>query len=193
MHINSTSKTNSRPNRSGRSARSDAYQTRLLDGASPVALQENEAFIDGKIFVRDSFGGYMPKEKLLVRARIRTPGDAVGELARIRMSEQERFMVILLDGSNAVIESVVVTVGLVNQSQVHPRETFRPAVAQNAVSIILAHNHPSGNLEPSESDLAATRRLAEAGRLLGIPVMDHVIVASTGFKSIRESHPAYFS
>lgn len=193
MHNNSTLKTFSQPYRGGRASRPNACQTHLLDCASPVSLQENEAFIDGKIFVRDSFGGYMPKEKLLERTKIRKPADAAGELAQIRMAEQEHFMVILLDGSNAIIESNVVTVGLVNQSQIHPRETFRQAVAQNAVTIILAHNHPSGNLEPSESDLAATRRLVEAGKVLGIPVMDHIIVASTGLKSLREGYPAYFS
>ena len=101
-------------------------------------------------------------------------------------------MVLTLDGNNQLISNHIVTVGLVNQSQIHPRETFRCAILHNAVSIMIAHNHPSGNLEPSESDLAATRRLCESGKTLGIPLLDHLIVSSEGFVSLRERYPAYF-
>src|SRR5688572_4634913 len=73
-----------------------------------------------------------------------------------------------------VVRSHMVTIGLANQSQVHPRETYKWAVRHNAESIMVAHNHPSGNLESSESDLAATRRLCEAGKLMGIPLLDHL-------------------
>jgi DNA repair protein RadC len=92
-----------------------------------------------------------------------------------------------------VIKKHVVTVGLVNQSQIHPRETFRSALIDNATSILLAHNHPSGVMEASESDLAATRRLVEASKILGIPVLDHLIVGGAGFLSIRERYTAYFA
>lgn len=127
------------------------------------------------------------------RLRIRTPKDALPVLAGLRSSAQENFVVITLDGNNQVIKVHPVTVGLANQSQIHPRETFHPAVSDRAVSILIAHNHPSGNLEPSESDLAATRRLVEASRTLGIPILDHLIVAENGFLSMRERCPAPFA
>lgn len=126
------------------------------------------------------------------RLRIRTPKDALPMLAFLRASAQENFVVITLDGNNQVIKLHPVTVGLANQSQIHPRETFHPAVADRAVSILIAHNHPSGNLEPSESDLAATRRLVEVSRTLGIPILDHLIVTDAGFLSLRERFPACF-
>lgn len=127
------------------------------------------------------------------RLRIRAPKDALPLLGALRKSAQENFVVITLDGNNQVIKVHAVTVGLANQSQIHPRETFHPAVADRAVSILLAHNHPSGNLEASESDLAATRRLVDVGRTLGIPVVDHLIVCEGGCLSLRERYPAYFA
>lgn len=126
------------------------------------------------------------------KIKIRVPKDVLPFLDAITHAEQECFMVITLDGNNQVISHHLVTVGLVNQAQVHPRETFRKAVQHNAVSIMVAHNHPSGNLEPSESDLIATRRLCESGKTLGIPLLDHLIVSSDGFTSLRERYPAYF-
>jgi len=78
-----------------------------------------------------------------------------------------------------------VSIGSLNASIVHPREVFKPAVIASAASIVLVHNHPSGDPEPSEEDLAITKRLVEAGELLGIAVLDHVIVASRGVVSLR--------
>ena len=89
------------------------------------------------------------------KIKIRTPKDALPFTEKIRNMEQEAVMVILLDGANQFISSEVVTIGLVNQSQIHPREVYKHAIRQNAVSILLVHNHVSGNLEPSESDLIA--------------------------------------
>ena len=127
------------------------------------------------------------------RLRIRTPKDALPVLAALRTGAKESFVVVTLDGNNQVIKVHPVTVGLANQSQIHPRETFHPAIADMAVSILIAHNHPSGNLEPSESDLAATRRLVEVSKTLGIPILDHLIVSDGGFLSLRERYPAYFA
>ncbi len=126
------------------------------------------------------------------RNKIRTPKDAVPLLQSIAHNEQETLVVITLDGNNQVIKMHEVTKGLVNQSQMHPREVFRVAIIDNAVSILMSHNHPSGNLEPSESDLVATRRMVECSKTLGIPILDHVIVSSLGFTSLRERFPAYF-
>ena len=126
------------------------------------------------------------------KVKIRTPKDILPFLAHITHAEQEHVIVITLDGNNQVINTHIVTMGLANQSQIHPRETYKWAIRNNAISIILAHNHPSGNLEPSESDLVATRRLVEVSKTIGIPLIDHLIVSSEGFLSIRERFPAYF-
>ncbi len=126
------------------------------------------------------------------RARIRKASDALPHLASLRGRRQECFMVLTLDGSHQVIQAHEVTVGLANQSQVHPRETFACALEDRAVGIMIAHNHPSGSLDPSTDDLAVTRRLAEAGRMLGIPLLDHLIVTTEGYTSLRERYPDYF-
>jgi DNA repair protein RadC len=126
------------------------------------------------------------------KVKIRTPKDALPLLGALRAAAQESVMVLTLDGNNQVIKAHPITRGLANQSQIHPRETFYPAISDRAVSILVAHNHPSGNLEPSESDLIATRRLVEVSRTLGIPVLDHMIVSEGGFLSIRERFPTYF-
>lgn len=126
------------------------------------------------------------------KLKIQGPRDALPVLGALRSSPQENFVVLTLDGSHQLIKVHQVTVGLANQSQIHPRETFHPAIGDRAVSIMVAHNHPSGNLEPSESDLAATRRLVDASKTLGIPVLDHLIVAESGYVSLRERNPDCF-
>lgn len=90
-----------------------------------------------------------------------------------------------LNGAGEVIQFRIVTVGLLDFSHVHPREVFADAIADRAAAIIVAHNHPSGQLEPSPEDLAITRRLYEAGQLLGIELLDHLIVTKTGWLSLR--------
>ncbi len=126
------------------------------------------------------------------RLRISTPKDALPALATLKASPQEAFAVLTLDAGNQLIKCHMVTVGLVNQSQIHPREAFHCAVADRAVGIIVAHNHPSGRLLPSDADLQVTRRLAQVGQTLGIPVLDHLIVTAGGVLSLRESHSHYF-
>lgn len=130
----------------------------------------------------------MPK----VRTSITKPMDALPYLYDVRHSKQEKVAVLTLDGHHHVLQCHIVTVGLANQSQIHPRETFHPAIRDQAVSIMVAHNHPSGHLLPSEADLAATRRLNEASKVLGIPLLDHLIVAESGIYSIREHYPECF-
>lgn len=149
--------------------------------------------INGIVFVRDPFGGYIPESYLNSKVKVRTPKDALPALSSIRLSPQEIVMVIDLDGNNQIAHVRTVSVGLANQSQIHPREVFSGAIHNRAVSILIAHNHPSGNLEPSDSDLISTRRLVEAGKTLGIPVLDHLILSANGFLSLRERYPAYFS
>ena len=104
----------------------------------------------------------------------------------IREAKQEEFHVVTLDTKNVVINSHQVTVGTLDASLVHPREVFRRAIKDVSSSIILAHNHPSGDPTPSREDVAVTNRLEESGRLLGIDVLDHIVVARDGCISIKE-------
>jgi DNA repair protein RadC len=127
------------------------------------------------------------------KVKIRTPKDALPLLSALRTGRQESVVVLTLDGNNQIIKMHSITLGLANQSQIHPRETFFPAIQDRAVSILVAHNHPSGNLEPSEADLVATRRLVEVSKTMGIPLLDHLIVSENGFLSLRERFPAYFT
>lgn len=149
--------------------------------------------IRGIDYLEDAAGILVPATLVREAASIRQPAQLLPLLSSERVAEQEHFVVFTLDAFNKIIGKHVVTKGLVNQSQVHPRECYRPALKDNAVSIMVAHNHPSGNLDASANDLMATRRLAEAGRVMGIPLIDHIIVAASGFVSLRERFPDYFT
>ena len=89
-----------------------------------------------------------------------------------------------LDGANRLIAKRIITIGTLTSSLVHPREVFAEAITDRAASIIVAHNHPSGNLEPSQADRDVTKRLQSAGELLGIELIDHVVLTSKDYKSI---------
>lgn len=114
---------------------------------------------------------------------------AFEQLSFIRDRKQECFVVLTLDGANRLIDSSVVFQGTLNQSIVHPREIFAKAIEDHAASIIVAHNHPSGNLEPSLEDERITEKLTAAGELMGISVLDHLIVAKGGYLSMNGRRP----
>ncbi|MDX1577186.1 MAG: DNA repair protein RadC [Gemmatimonadota bacterium] len=119
--------------------------------------------------------------------RIRGPSDVHARLGPLlRDRRQEEFWVYYLDTQNRVLLERRLTVGLLNSSLVHPREVFAPAITHAAASLILAHNHPSGDPEPSPEDLRVTCQLVESGRLLGIPVRDHVVLGDGRFVSLME-------
>ena len=99
--------------------------------------------------------------------------------------DREAFSIILVGARNQLLRLLVVSVGTLTASLVHPREVFRPAIARGAASLLLVHNHPSGDPEPSDDDLLLTKRIAKAGELLGIEVLDHVILAGTKFVSLK--------
>lgn len=101
----------------------------------------------------------------------------------LRDRRKEYFMALLLDGKNRILKEVRVSEGSLNQSIVHPREVFSPAVRESAAAIILVHNHPSGDPAPSREDREITRRLKEAGELMGVKVLDHIIIGDGGFVS----------
>ncbi|MDD8016961.1 MAG: DNA repair protein RadC [Bacteroidota bacterium] len=118
---------------------------------------------------------------------IRTPEDIAHRYtSQLRDLKQEVFMVVCLSSSNKIIQERTITKGLLNSSLTHPREVFREAILENAASVILLHNHPSGNLEPSKEDIHITKQLVEAGKIIGISVHDHVIIAGDGFTSMME-------
>ena len=98
---------------------------------------------------------------------------------------KEHFKLILLNTRNRIIRIATISVGTLNASLVHPREVFKEALIHNAFSVILAHNHPSGDCEPSEEDLRITKRLKDAGKIMGVEVLDHLIVTNTGYFSFK--------
>jgi DNA repair protein RadC len=106
--------------------------------------------------------------------------------ASIKDKAKEHFKLILLNPRNKIIGISTVSVGTLNTSLAHPREIFKEAIIHNAMSVVLAHNHPSGDPEPSEDDLTITKRLTEAGKILGIEVIDHIIIGKINFCSFKE-------
>ena len=112
-----------------------------------------------------------------------TPKDVWEAMSDVRSSKKEHFVVFYLNARNQEIEREVISVGTVSASLVHPREVFEGAIKKNASSIILAHNHPSGDTEPSQEDIEVTKKLVHAGKILDIRVTDHVIVTDKEFKS----------
>ncbi len=117
---------------------------------------------------------------------ISRPTDVVPSLSDIKDQRKEYFVCLFLNARNQVIHKEVVSIGSLCASIVHPREVFHAAVHHSAASVILAHNHPSGDVSPSKADIELTRRLVDAGGILGIDVLDHLIVAESDFVSFKE-------
>ena len=117
---------------------------------------------------------------------ILSPREVWEALKDIRESKKEHFVAFFLDTQNQEIRRELISIGTLNASLIHPREVFEPAVRHLAAQIIVAHNHPSGDSEPSEDDLMITKRLVEAGKILGIEVLDHIVVTKKDFLSFKE-------
>jgi len=117
---------------------------------------------------------------------IKSTADVIAQTVYMREKEREHFMAIYLNGRGEMIYKKPMFVGTLNANLVHPREIFRLALEKNAASVILAHNHPSGDPEPSQDDLMITKRLIEAGKIMGIEVLDHVIITKTAVFSFKE-------
>lgn len=112
---------------------------------------------------------------------------AVAMLHEMRDYKKEYFIVLYLNAKNQLIHKETISVGILDATLVHPREVFEPAIRYLAGSVILAHNHPSGNFEPSEADFAVTNQMIAAGKMMGIQVLDHVIMSKKGYFSFLES------
>ena len=117
---------------------------------------------------------------------ITCPADIYSEIRHYTDDEQEHLIVMALNGAHEIIFTKRVSTGLVNRTIVHPRETFADALKERASAIVIAHNHPSGNLEPSNDDKDVTIRIRKAGELLGIGLLDHLIISDDGYFSFLE-------
>lgn len=115
-------------------------------------------------------------------------GAVVGELSDICDKKQEYFVCLALDGANRLIAKRTIAIGTLSASLIHPREVFADAITDRAASIIVAHNHPSGTLQPSEADLEITKRLEGVANTLGIGLLDHIIVAKSDYFSFADHH-----
>lgn len=127
------------------------------------------------------------------RVKILAPEDAANFLRPLTQGEpQETLYAFFLNTRNEIIEFCIITKGLVDRTAIHAREVFRPALLNNAVRIVLAHNHPSGDHTPSQGDIRSTRELIEAGKIIGIEVVDHVVIGEktasrkVDYSSLRE-------
>ncbi len=116
--------------------------------------------------------------------KIKAPSDIYPFIQHYADRKQEIFLSVSLNGAHEIMAVRVVSVGLVNRALVHPREVFADPLSDRAAAVLVCHNHPSGNLEPSEEDIEVTKRLTEAGEVLGVPLLDHIIFSQTGYLSM---------
>lgn len=127
------------------------------------------------------------QDKWRAAKKITSPKDIADIFIPILRDElKEKFIVVCLNSTNKIIKYETISIGSLNSSVVHPREVFKVAIDNNSANIILLHNHPSGNPEPSNEDIAVTRKMVEAGKILDIQVMDHLIIAGDNFSSLVE-------
>lgn len=134
------------------------------------------------MLVRDSNGG----AKATGKKKLSSPDDVAGVLKTyLDGADREHFCIALLDRKGHIIGLNTVSIGGLDSSIVHPREVFKPALILGAASIILCHNHPSGDTTPSKEDLEVTNRLIEAGKIMGIEILDHVIIGDDAFCSLK--------
>lgn len=126
---------------------------------------------------------FQPDQRILVD----NPGAAAATLSQDLMwQDQEKFAVLMLDVKNGLIGTKVITIGTATETLIHPRELFREIIRQGATKSIVAHNHPSGNLEPSQADLELTEQLLQGAQYLDLPVLDHLILGNGNYQSIRQ-------
>jgi DNA repair protein RadC len=120
------------------------------------------------------------------RKKITAPADALPYISHYSDRKQEHFLCLSLNGAHEVIQARVVSMGLVNRTLVHPREIFSDPLKDRAAAVLIAHNHPSGNIEPSQEDIEITRRIKSAGVILGIELLDHIIFTGSAYYSFLE-------
>ncbi|MHB1686551.1 MAG: RadC family protein [Ignavibacteriaceae bacterium] len=127
------------------------------------------------------------QSKWFAEDKITSPKDVADVFIPLLIDElKEKFIVVCLNTANKIIKYEIISVGNLNSSVVHPREIFKVAIENNSASIILLHNHPSGNPEPSNEDIQITKKIADSGKILDIPVFDHIIIAGNSYTSLVE-------
>jgi DNA repair protein RadC len=131
-------------------------------------------------------GKRLYKEKIEKEVYIHTPSDVLKEVYHLKENKRENFVLLCLDARNKLIYKETVSIGTLTASLVHPREVFEPAIRAFAAQIVIVHNHPSGDPEPSEDDLMITKRLVAAGKIMGIEINDHIIVSKNNIFSFKE-------
>ena len=160
-------------------AASSTTQIQSVPGIGPAVTARLVAALE--------LGRRMAREDAGDRPRIRSPRDVYDLCApALRDARQEEFHVLLLNTQHAVVRELVVTRGTLDASVVHPREVFRAAIIESAAAVILVHNHPSGDPTPSREDREVTDQMAEAGRLIGISVLDHIVIGDGRYVSFVE-------
>ena len=165
---------------------------KVLDGSqmNPEELFRELATIRGleisKALAIVSMIEFSRRRNLKNGKSITTPADIYSEIKHFYSEEQEKMIVVALNGAHEILSTKVVTLGLINRTVVHPREVFADALKQRAVTIAIAHNHPSRNLEPSEEDKNVTDRIVKVGEILGIKVLDHLVFSDYGYYSFLE-------
>ncbi|MBU2496385.1 MAG: DNA repair protein RadC [Candidatus Omnitrophica bacterium] len=169
--------------------------------AGKVARVMDERGLDVRVDDLTSFEGIGQAKAALVLAaieyarrrikpeglKITTPSDVLPLIRHFADRRQEHFLCITINGANEVLNVRVVSIGLVDRSPVHPREVFADALADRASGIVVAHNHPAGNLEPSEADLYITLQLRQAGEIMGIELLDHIVFNRKAYYSFLEA------
>jgi DNA repair protein RadC len=125
------------------------------------------------------------ERKLRRKVKIENPDEVYKLVKRYAEAEQEQFILLTLNGAHNVISVSIVSIGLVNKTVVHPREVYCRAICDRAAAIVVCHNHPSGSAEPSDEDKDVTVGLYEAGKIIGIPLIDHVVFTKTGYTSLK--------
>ena len=127
-----------------------------------------------------------PYQRPKLSTKITSANDVYRYLSEYQKLEREHFVALTLDGASRILKTRVISIGTLTQSLVHPREVFRPAILDSAAGIIVAHNHPSGQLTPSIEDRRVTKRLKEVGKIIGIELLDHVILTAYGYYGFNE-------
>ncbi|HEY4488916.1 MAG TPA: DNA repair protein RadC [Candidatus Paceibacterota bacterium] len=163
----------------------------VLNAPDPRVLSEQLAIPEGKamqIVAVGELGRRFFKGTKNGAPVIRTASDVYNHVFDMRQLPKEHLRGIYLNSHYQLVHDETISIGTVDSNLIHPREVFRPAITYGAVGVILVHNHPSGNTEPSLADHSVTGQLIEAGKLLGIDLVDHVIVTSDAFASVLSSH-----
>lgn len=141
-----------------------------------------------QIIAAIELGKRLSRSTLESKKAIRSPKDVKDIfIDDMRFLEKEHFKVVFLNTKNEIIAFETISIGSLNASIVHPREVFNRAIKKSSASIILLHNHPSGNCEPSKEDINVTKRLIEAGKIIGIEVLDHIIIGDGDYFSLKEN------